>query len=78
MVQVKDTEFDGVPVRIYSPKGKPANSPGFVYYHGGGWVIGSLGELCSGENGLLIKPTILKPTALKPFLFSYQPYAFSQ
>ena len=33
---------DGVPVRIYTPAGKSGALPAIVYYHGGGWVIGSL------------------------------------
>ncbi len=34
---------DGVPVRIYTPTAAATGArPGIVYYHGGGWVIGSL------------------------------------
>jgi len=34
---------DGVPVRLYTPNGSVAGTrPAIVYYHGGGWVIGSL------------------------------------
>jgi len=35
---------DGVPVRIYTPTAAASGTtrPGIVYYHGGGWVIGSL------------------------------------
>lgn len=33
---------DGVPVRIYTPTGTTGPKPAIVYYHGGGWVIGSL------------------------------------
>jgi acetyl esterase len=35
---------DGVPVRIYTPTNVSTTSPlpAIVYYHGGGWVIGSL------------------------------------
>lgn len=38
---------DGVPVRIYTPTANTAGNvastrPAIVYYHGGGWVIGSL------------------------------------
>jgi acetyl esterase/lipase len=33
---------DGVPVRIYAPTGTTGTQPAIVYYHGGGWVIGSL------------------------------------
>jgi acetyl esterase len=34
---------DGVPVRLYTPNGSVIGArPAIVYYHGGGWVIGSL------------------------------------
>lgn len=34
---------DGVPIRIYTPTAAAMGArPGIVYYHGGGWVIGSL------------------------------------
>jgi acetyl esterase len=37
---VEDSFADGVPVRVYRPA---ASNPGvLVYFHGGGWVIGSL------------------------------------
>ncbi|MDO7873530.1 alpha/beta hydrolase [Hymenobacter sp. ASUV-10] len=33
---------DGLLVRIYKPAGATGTLPAIVYYHGGGWVIGSL------------------------------------
>ena len=34
---------DGVPVRVYTPTAAATSArPAIVYYHGGGWVIGSL------------------------------------
>jgi acetyl esterase/lipase len=33
---------DGILVRIYKPNGVTGTLPAIVYYHGGGWVIGSL------------------------------------
>lgn len=33
---------DGVPVRVYTPNGASGTLPAIVYFHGGGWVIGSL------------------------------------
>ncbi|XP_062567797.1 arylacetamide deacetylase-like [Saccostrea cucullata] len=38
-----DDTFDGVNVRVYSPKNLPRDQllPGLVFYHGGGWVFGS-------------------------------------
>jgi acetyl esterase len=37
-------EQDGfrIPARMYTPAGLSANSPGIVYYHGGGFVMGDL------------------------------------
>ncbi len=41
-----DTHFAGpagpVPVRIYKPHATSAAAPVMIYFHGGGWVIGSL------------------------------------
>jgi len=43
--QIRNTSFPGpagpVPIRIYIPLQKP-DLPVIIYYHGGGWVIGSL------------------------------------
>lgn len=38
VAQVDDVNADGVPVRVYKPG---ANLPTLVFYHGGGWTIGS-------------------------------------
>ncbi|EFV12298.1 alpha/beta hydrolase [Segniliparus rugosus] len=41
---------EGIPARLYAPEGLATGSPLLVYYHGGGWVIGSLDthdELCA-------------------------------
>ncbi|XP_066477994.1 arylacetamide deacetylase [Tiliqua scincoides] len=41
-VTVTDTEFDGVPVRLYVPKEHPDTPKrAVVYIHGGGWCVGS-------------------------------------
>jgi acetyl esterase len=37
----EDFEVDGVPVRLYAPAGA-ADGPVVVFFHGGGWVVGSL------------------------------------
>jgi acetyl esterase len=37
-----DYVADGVPVRLYTPAGTDETSPLLVYYHGGGWVHGSV------------------------------------
>jgi acetyl esterase/lipase len=36
---VEDVDAGGVPARVYDPGG---NGAGLVYFHGGGWVLGSL------------------------------------
>ena len=36
--------FDGIPVRVYQPVEGKSSQPGFVYYHGGGFVYGDLGN----------------------------------
>ncbi|XP_033012366.1 arylacetamide deacetylase-like 3 [Lacerta agilis] len=42
-LSAKDLHFDGVPVRVYQPKA-PSAAPrkGFVFYHGGAGMIGSI------------------------------------
>ncbi|KAM6448046.1 arylacetamide deacetylase-like 4 [Liasis olivaceus] len=48
---VKDTTFKHVPVRIYQPKAPSAGRRrGIVFFHGGGWIFGSVGELCRDLN----------------------------
>jgi acetyl esterase len=37
---VEEDEADGVPVRVYRPE--EGGDPGLVWFHGGGWVLGSL------------------------------------
>jgi acetyl esterase len=41
--EIRDLSVDGVPVRIYIPEGKPPFSA-MVYFHSGGWVLGSITE----------------------------------
>ena len=42
--QVSYTVFDGVPVKLYRPRGDDLGPlPGMVYYHGGGCCMGSAG-----------------------------------
>lgn len=43
---IKDLWFDKVPVRIYQPKAPSASQRrGVMFFHGGGWVFGSLGKI---------------------------------
>ena len=41
VASIEDTVIDGVPVRLYKPAGTGMERV-VVYFHGGGWVIGSL------------------------------------
>jgi acetyl esterase len=41
MHAVEDLDVEGVPIRLYAPSGADG-TPIVVYFHGGGWVIGSL------------------------------------
>ena len=43
--QITDTKFENVPVRIYEPLTKERYGPGVVFYHGGGWIVLSVGKL---------------------------------
>ncbi len=40
--KVEDRALGGVPTRVYWPRGSERRSSAVVYFHGGGWVIGSL------------------------------------
>ena len=42
MHAVEDRDADGVPVRIYRPVETAEPSAALVYFHGGGWVVGSV------------------------------------
>ncbi|MBK6661904.1 MAG: alpha/beta hydrolase fold domain-containing protein [Thermoflexaceae bacterium] len=52
----------GIPVRVYRPENPPAGPlPALVYYHGGGWVIGSIDSadgacrtLCMNSKAVVI------------------------
>ena len=39
-LHVEDRDVDGVHIRIFRPPGE-APKPGFIYFHGGGWVLGA-------------------------------------
>src|SRR5581483_5884888 len=40
--EIEDTDADGVPIRIYRPVETDEKSMALVYFHGGGWVAGSI------------------------------------
>ncbi|XP_067669180.1 neutral cholesterol ester hydrolase 1-like [Haliotis asinina] len=42
LLKVTDTKLSGISVRIYRPKTAPTPSPALVYFHGGGWIFGSI------------------------------------
>ena len=56
VLEINDTEIFGVSVRIYKPIIKTNKSventadkeglllPGVIYFHGGGWTVGTLGK----------------------------------
>ena len=37
---VEDIDVDGVHIRVFRPPGE-APKPAVIYFHGGGWVLGS-------------------------------------
>jgi acetyl esterase len=39
-IAVEDVDVEGIHCRIYRPK-TPGMKPGVIYFHGGGWVLGS-------------------------------------
>jgi acetyl esterase len=53
-VGVTDLSADGVPVRFYVPEGAAADAPLLVYYHGGGWVQGSVATHDAGCRWLSV------------------------
>jgi acetyl esterase len=42
MQSVEDRGADGVPIRVYRPLEPSGTNAALIYYHGGGWVIGSV------------------------------------
>ena len=46
--EVRDFKITGphglIPLRLYRPENPQPDSPMVVYFHGGGWVVGDLGE----------------------------------
>jgi acetyl esterase len=56
MASVADLEAHGVPVRVYRPEELTEPGLGLVYFHGGGWVVGSV-ETHDGITRALAKRT---------------------
>jgi acetyl esterase len=42
METVEDLTIEDIPVRVYRPRGAAETPPILVWYHGGGWVVGSV------------------------------------
>ncbi|KAM9333290.1 neutral cholesterol ester hydrolase 1-like [Pholidichthys leucotaenia] len=40
-INVTDSELGGVPARVFQPKGEKTLKRGIIYFHGGGWALGS-------------------------------------
>lgn len=40
-VNVTDSTLGGVPTRVFQPKGENRLRRGVIYFHGGGWALGS-------------------------------------
>lgn len=46
---IQDLQFNKVPVRVYQPKATShGRRRGILFFHGGGWVFGSLGKTFAG------------------------------
>ena len=63
--RTEERSFDGpggaVPVRLYYPPGGGADLPAVVYFHGGGWVVGTLAmvdalchDLCAQSGAIVV------------------------
>src|SRR5262249_50597381 len=59
IAHVEDADVDGIPIRIYRNEEPPTGL--VVYFHGGGFVLGSIGimdnvarELCAGSGAVVI------------------------
>lgn len=81
VLEINDTEIFGVNVRIYKPLIKTRKSvgniaheerllPGVIYFHGGGWTVGTLGKSSVKvktlmSNGFICKEkdTLIAPSA---------------
>ena len=53
-VEIVDADANGVPVRLYLPVSRNRPKKIVLYFHGGGWVIGSI-QSCSRICGELAK-----------------------
>ncbi len=42
--KITDRTFNNIPVRVYDPESREKFGGAVVYYHGGGWTVGSVGK----------------------------------
>uniref|UniRef100_A0A673FSL3 Arylacetamide deacetylase-like 4 n=1 Tax=Sinocyclocheilus rhinocerous TaxID=307959 RepID=A0A673FSL3_9TELE len=50
-LRIKDLAFSGVPVRVYEPTAASGEKKrGLVYFHGGGWMFGCIGNIYSKKQ----------------------------
>uniref|UniRef100_A0A8C0IWH5 Alpha/beta hydrolase fold-3 domain-containing protein n=1 Tax=Chelonoidis abingdonii TaxID=106734 RepID=A0A8C0IWH5_CHEAB len=54
---IKDLQFGKVPVRIYQPRAPSAGRRrGVIYFHGGGWMFGSISKIFNRKNMYRLAP----------------------
>ena len=51
---VQDVEIGRIPVRIYNPLPEAGPLPVFIYFHGGGWVLGDLESVDSTVRDIAV------------------------
>ena len=57
--QIKDVVFNDVPVRLFYPQTRKADEGAVMWFHGGGWVISSVGKISNCAIILLLHVSIL-------------------
>lgn len=48
-VVIMDLDDRGIPLHVYTPEGHESGSPALIFYHGGGFMVGNIGQY---ENAL--------------------------
>lgn len=68
-VHVSDSTLGGVPARVFQPVGGGRLKRGIVYFHGGGWALGSGREwhLSYGSNEGHSEPTRLVLAGMRSY-----------